>query len=162
MLLHWNKEKVIHLVISIGICQLTGLIGSFFTRQSLSSWYALLAKPPFTPPSSAFAPVWIVLFTLMGISIFIIWECRNYKERISAIFPFTLQLSFNTLWSIVFFGMRSISGGLLVLIPLWFSIFATIKIFHRISRLAAYLMVPYLLWVSFAAVLNFYIWKLNR
>ena len=155
-------KNIIKLIISIIICQLAGIIGSFFTSPSIPTWYASLNKPEFNPPNWIFAPVWITLFLLMGISLYIIWSSKtkiSYKK--TAFIFFGVQLLLNTLWSIIFFGFQSPFYAFIEIILLWFSILITIIVFYRISRPAAYLLVPYILWVSFAAVLNFFIFILN-
>ncbi len=150
------------LVLSIIICQLAGFIGSLFTTPAIPMWYAILNKPSFTPPNSIFAPVWTTLFFLMGISLFLIWRMQEPKRyiRIAIIF-FFIQLALNILWSFLFFGLKSPFAGLIEIIILWIAIFLTIVSFYGISKAAALLLVPYILWVSFAIVLNFYLWRLN-
>lgn len=152
------------LVLSIMICQAAGYAGYHFTNISLSTWYPILAKPWFTPPGWLIGLVWFILFTLMGISLFFIWHrdmgLRNHTVR-NAVILFGVQLLFNVLWSAAFFGLRSPIAGLAVIIALWILILATIIKFWPISRDAALLLVPYLLWVSFAAFLNYDIWRLN-
>lgn len=144
------------LAISIGLCLLAGAIGSIFTFQSIPIWYSGLNKPSFTPPSWIFAPAWTALYLLMGISLYLVWQ---KTQKISK--TFLLQLGLNVLWSIAFFGLRSPLYGLAVIIPLWFAIAVTIIEFNKTSRKAALLLLPYLAWVSFAAALNFFVWKLN-
>lgn len=146
---------MLKLVISILICQCAGIIGSLFTTRSIPTWYAFINKPAFTPPNWVFAPVWISLFTLMGIAAFLLWRkglsTLGVKRALSIFF---LQLTLNSLWSIVFFGGRSILGGLVVIVLLWLAILWTIKSFFTISKPAAVLLIPYIVWVSFALVLN--------
>jgi len=150
------------LIIGIAICLLAGFIGSLFTRPAIPGWYATLNKPSFTPPSSVFGPVWTCLYLLMGIALFLVWRAeKNTPWRKGAVAVFALQLALNTLWSILFFGLRSPLAGLADIICLWAAIMVTILLFSRISKLAAVLLVPYLLWVGFAAVLNASIHLLN-
>ena len=127
--------KALKLLLSISICQLAGIIGGFFTAQSIPSWYAFIKKPFFNPPNWIFGPVWITLFTLMGVSAFLVWQrgLNNEKVRI-ALFIFLLQLALNCLWSIVFFGFRSIGGALIVMALLWLSILWAIIRFSAISK----------------------------
>jgi tryptophan-rich sensory protein len=154
--------NIIKFIISIVICQLAGFIGSFVTRSSVNVWFRTLEKPNFYPPPQIFAPVWIALYLIMGIAFFLIWKKSTENSDVKyAMIVFIVQLVFNTLWSLVFFGLHSISGGMIVIIILWFLILTTIFSFYKISHQAAYLLIPYILWVSFAAVLNFAIWKLN-
>lgn len=155
-------KDVLTLVISVLICQCAGLIGSFFTRPSIPAWYTTLDKPAFTPPSWLFSPVWITLFLLMGISLFLIWR-RGFteKEVRVALGFFGLQLLFNIIWSVLFFGLRSPLAGFIDIGVLWIAIVLTIFYFFTISKIAAILLLPYIVWVSFASVLNFFIWRLN-
>lgn len=149
------------LIFSILICQLAGIIGSLFTRESIG-WYYTLSKPVFRPPNWMFGPVWIVLYLIMGISLYLVWK-RGFgtpEAKYPMLFFFT-QLIFNTLWPIIFFGARSIGGGLIIIFILWILIFLTILSFQRVNKTAAYLLIPYIIWVSYASVLNFSIWRLN-
>jgi len=156
-------KNIFRLTISILICQLAGIIGSIFTASSITGWYASLNKPSFNPPNWIFSPVWITLFLLMGISLYIVWSSKtkiNYKK--TAFIFFGLQLLLNSLWSIIFFGFQAPFYAFIEIILLWIFILFTIIVFYRISRLASYLLMPYILWVSFAAVLNFFIFILNH
>jgi translocator protein len=146
---------MLKLVISILICQCAGIIGSLFTTRSIPTWYAFINKPAFNPPNWIFAPVWVSLFTLMGIAAFLVWSKGTHTLGVKrALSIFLLQLGLNSLWSIVFFGSRSIVGGLAVIVVLWLAIFWTIKEFLAISKPAAVLLIPYIVWVSFALILN--------
>ena len=152
----------------IAISELAGIIGSIFTASSVASWYAGIIKPALNPPSWVFGPVWTILYALMGIAAFIIWKKLDSNPEIEirkkvkiALIIFFFQLLLNTSWSIIFFGLQSIGGALIMILFLWFAILATIITFHKISRPAAWLLVPYILWVSFAIYLNYSIWILN-
>ena len=149
------------LIFSIILCQLAGFIGSFFTRDSIG-WYITLTKPSFRPPNWLFGPVWIALYLLMGIALYLIWK-RGFQSSESRypVIIFLVQLILNASWSIVFFGARSIGGGLIVIAVLWILIFLTILSFRKVNKTASYLLIPYLIWVSFASILNFSIWRLN-
>ncbi|MGM5488579.1 MAG: TspO/MBR family protein [Nanobdellota archaeon] len=147
------------LIASLIICQLAGIIGSVFTVSSVSTWYVTLAKPVFNPPGWVFGPVWTVLYLLMGISLYLVWNNKNRTTK--ALVIFAVQLVLNSLWSILFFGLQSPLIAFIEIIVLWVAIVASIVQFYRISRPAAYLLIPYLLWVSFAAVLNLSIVLLN-
>jgi benzodiazapine receptor len=154
---------IIKLLISIAVCQLAGFIGSLFTTPAIPNWYASLNKPSFTPPNWLFSPVWISLYFLMGISLFIVWHVGFKEQNVKiAIAIFAIQLILNSLWSVVFFGSKSPLGGFIVIIFLWIAILATIISFFKISKAAGILLTPYILWVSFAAVLNFFLFWLNR
>lgn len=151
------------LVVSIVACLAAGAIGSIFTRNAIPTWYATLEKPPFTPPSWLFAPVWTLLYILMGIAAFLVWRkgLENRQVRI-ALIVFLIQLILNALWSVVFFALESPLSGLIVISILWVAILVTVIKFFKISRVASVLMWPYLLWVTFADILNASIWLLNR
>jgi translocator protein len=143
------------LIVSIIICQCAGLIGSIFTRRSISEWYAFINKPAFNPPNWVFAPVWTCLFTLMGIAAFLVWRKGIQAPGVkNALYIFLLQLTLNSLWSIIFFGCRSIGGGLVVIVCLFLVILWTIKVFLNISKPAGLLLIPYVAWVGFAFILN--------
>ncbi len=150
------------LIISVLVCLGAGFVGSLFTTPRIDTWYANLQKPSFNPPNWLFGPVWTLLFILMGIALFLVWNKGNNPGVRAAIFMFAIQLLFNMLWSIVFFGMRSPLGGIFVIIILWILIAITIILFYRNSFAASVLLLPYLLWVSFATILNFAIYLLNR
>jgi benzodiazapine receptor len=157
-----KTKDVVALVISILICQCAGFIGSLFTRPSIPTWYATLAKPPFTPPNWIFSPVWIALFLLMGISLFLIWRRGLAERKVRvALGCFGAQLIFNIVWSALFFGLRSPLAGFIDIAVLWGAIALTIFYFLKISKMAGVLLLPYIVWISFAAVLNFFIWRLN-
>jgi benzodiazapine receptor len=151
------------LVVSIIACLAAGAIGSVFTRQAIPTWYATLEKPAFNPPNWVFMPVWTLLYIMMGVAAFLVWRkgLENKQVRI-ALVVFLVQLVLNALWSVAFFGLESPLYGLVVIVALWVAILVTVLKFYRISRVASVLMWPYLLWVTFAAVLNSSIWLLNR
>jgi tryptophan-rich sensory protein len=155
--------NILGLVISVAVCQMAGVIGSVFTSRTVTTWYVTLIKPSFTPPSWVFAPVWITLFLLMGVAAFLVWSKGWSDQRVKiALGLFILQLILNALWSVMFFGLKSPLAGLIDIVILWCAILLTIISFYRISTTAAALLAPYFLWVSFAGILNFSIWSLNR
>ena len=144
-------------------CECAGAIGAFFTASAIPGWYATLARPHFAPPNWVFGPVWTFLYAMMGIAAFLVWQMGMRDARVrSALRMFALQLALNVLWSIIFFGMRSVSGALVDIALLWLAIVAMIVYVARVSRPAAWLLAPYILWVSFAAYLNASIWVLNK
>lgn len=155
-------KDLLKLIASIIICQLAGFIGSLFTSPAIPTWYETLRKPSFNPPNWLFSPVWITLFLLMGISLFLVWK-KGMKERIVKVglSLFAIQLMLNILWSILFFGLKSPLLAFIEIIILWFAILLTILKFFKISKPAGLLLLPYILWVSFAAFLNFFLWNLN-
>ena len=150
------------LIFSIGISQLAGIIGSVFTTSEIANWYVFLNKPFFNPPNWLFGPVWIILYTLMGISLYLVWV-KGYKEENikRTVNIFLVHLAVNSLWSIVFFGLHDLGLALVIIFTLWLMILYLIKLFWNIEKIAAYLLIPYLLWVSFASILNYSIWMLN-
>ncbi|MDD5433136.1 MAG: tryptophan-rich sensory protein [Candidatus Pacebacteria bacterium] len=159
-------NKFFKFLIAVILCEGAGVIGSFFTTPSIGSWYAALSKPSFNPPNWIFAPVWTLLFFLMGISLYLVWsafpkdaEGEEIKKR-TAVLVFFQQLGLNILWSALFFGLHNPLLAFIEIIALWFGILMTIFYFAKISKAAAWLLVPYILWVSFAAFLNLSIWCL--
>lgn len=139
-----------------------GNIGSLATFSQITTWYAALAKPAFNPPSWVFGPVWTILFAMMGVALYLVWRSGTKKAGVkTALSVFGLQLALNVLWSFVFFGSHQPYWAFIEIILLWLAILATIKLFYPISRLAAWLLVPYLVWVTFASFLNYAIWQLN-
>jgi tryptophan-rich sensory protein len=156
-------KKIFGILVSVVICELAGIIGSVFTTPSIPGWYEGLAKPPFNPPNWIFGPVWTILYAMMGVAAYLVYEkgMRN-KEVKRAMAVFAGQLLLNTLWSIVFFGAHMILAGAGVIVLLWVGILASILLFRPISKPAACLLVPYILWVSFATVLNSSLYILNR
>ncbi len=155
-------DDIIKLIVSISICQIAGIMGSIFTSPSIPGWYDYLQKPLFNPPNWIFAPVWILLFTLMGISLYLILkENLNDNTVKIGIAIFSFQLILNIGWSFLFFSLQNILYALFEIIILWFAILLTISQFWKINKKSSYLLIPYLLWVTFAAILNFTIWRLN-
>ncbi len=156
--------NTIKLFVSCAVPILVGLVGAFFTTDdSINNWYANLNKPAFTPPNWLFGPVWTTLYILMGISAFLVWrKGLNNKAVRKAIIFFIIQLIFNALWSLLFFGLQSPLLGLIDIFLLVFAIILTLISFEEISGWAALLLVPYLAWVAFAAILNLAIYFLNR
>ena len=150
------------LVIAVVVAEFAGIIGSVFTISAIPTWYAMLAKPALNPPSWIFGPVWTMLYILMGIAAFLVWRKGwNSKGVKTALSLFGLQLVLNALWSIIFFGLHNPAWALVDIIAMWIVIVATIAVFARISRSAAWLLAPYIAWVSFALYLNYAIWRLN-
>jgi len=153
----------IKLFFAIIICEGVGLIGSIFTFNSVNTWYTTLNKPFFNPPPWIFGPVWTTLYFLMGVAAFLVWKKGLKNKKIKrALTYFSIQLFLNFLWSALFFGLHNPLLGLLDIVLLFISIILTIIIFYKISKAASYLLIPYLLWVSFATLLNFSIVLLNH
>jgi tryptophan-rich sensory protein len=155
-------DRILLLVLSIGICFTAAGIGSFFTGLSVDTWYPGLAKPPLAPPGWFIGAVWTVLYLLMGIALFLVLQAdRSLPAVRRGISLFAVQLVVNVLWSLLFFGLRSPLLALIGVAFLWVALAATIRQFTGISRPAVYLLLPYIVWVSFAAVLNAWIVLLN-
>ena len=155
-------NDIVRLVLCIVACQGAGLLGSIFTNMSVNSWYPALVKPWFTPPDGVIPAVWTLLFTLMGVSLFLAWRAGlTLPQFRGAAYAFVAQFAVNILWSAAFFGLRSPLAGLVVIGLLWILILLNIYRFYPLSKEAALLLVPYLAWVSFAALLNYSILVLN-
>lgn len=173
------------LLLSIIVCEFAGVIGAFFTTPAIGSWYKNLNKPSFNPPSWIFGPVWTILFVLMGVSLYLVW-IKNWKiknkiisdgkkswntlsdkflsgkwQKANIILIFAVQLVLNILWSFIFFAAHSPVWAFFELLMLWFAILFTIINFYRVCQTAAILLIPYILWVSFAGILNYFLWILN-
>ena len=156
-------KKLGKLVCSVSLCLMTGFVGSFSTMNSVKTWYADLSRPSFTPPDWTFGVVWPILYVLMGISVFMIWNQGLDKRNVKvALRIFVLQLVLNGLWAPIFFGFHMIALALIEIVLLWLAILMTILVFWRISKTATFFLFPYILWVSFAAILNTALWYLNR
>jgi benzodiazapine receptor len=150
------------LAAAILLCVIAGSSGSLFTITGPGSWYASLQKPFFTPPNWVFAPMWITLFVLMGIELYLVWESGiEHHDVQAALGVFCVQFLLNILWSFLFFGLRSPLLGLVDILLLWMMIAATIGAFYRVKKTAAYLLIPYIAWVSLATALNGAVYLMN-
>jgi len=148
------------LIVCILICLGAAAIGSAATIPQIDAWYTTINKPSWNPPNYVFGPVWTVLYVMMGVSLWLVWISSDAK-RWRAIALFAIQLSLNVAWSWIFFAMHSPGWAFLDIVLLWTAIAATICLFWPISKISSALLVPYFLWVSFAALLNFAIWQMN-
>lgn len=169
-----NLEATLRLIIAIAISELAGIIGSFFTVSAVDTWYAGIVKPAWNPPSWVFGPAWTLLYALMGIAVGLVWirgdargnggiaTDRGRAIMRGAFAMFSVQLVLNVAWSWLFFGLHELGWAFIELLSLWAAIVATIVVFSRISKVAAWLLVPYVLWVSFAGYLNYSLWALNK
>jgi benzodiazapine receptor len=156
-------SSIFKIIVSIVVCFAAAGIGSLFTFRAIPNWYARLKKPRYTPPNWAFGPVWTVLYILMGVSVFLVWQKGLVTNGVLLAFIlFWVQLVFNVLWSIIFFGMKSKGGGVITIIVLWLLILATMVTSFRISGWAGTLLTPYIVWVTIASYLNIGVWCLNR
>ena len=153
---------MLSLIVFIGVCFLSAAVGSFSTGNSIQTWYRTIKKPAWNPPNYIFAPVWSVLYLMMAIAAWLVYERLNHVFINLPMLLFTIQLILNTMWSIIFFGLRSPQWAFVEVIFLWFFVGLTMVVFWTIHWIAGTLFLPYFLWVSFAAFLNFTIWRLNR
>lgn len=156
------RRKVTKIVIAVIVCLLIGFLSSFATQSSVNDWYITLNKPSFNPPNWLFAPVWTILYIMMGVAAGIVWGKGFHHVWVkTALYHFGFQLLLNASWSIIFFGLKNPLAALFVILILLVLIVLTIRWFNVVSKKAAILMVPYLFWVIFATALNFKIWELN-
>jgi benzodiazapine receptor len=155
--------QLIPFSISLVITLAIGFVASIFTRPEIAGWYAGLQKPSFNPPAWLFAPVWTGLYILIAIAAYLVWKRRNpLNVYYTAAGIYFIQLLLNFSWSIVFFGIHQIFDALIVIALLWLSIICNMIWFNKFSKTAAWILLPYLLWVSFAGLLNLNIYLLNR
>ncbi len=150
------------LIIAIAVSELAGIIGSIFTVSAIPNWYTTLAKPALNPPSWIFGPVWITLYALMGTATFLVWTKGLERDDVrKALRVFGFQLVLNAAWSIVFFGLKSPGWAFANIVLMWIAIIWTMILFYKVSKPAMWLLVPYILWVTFASYLNYSIWMIN-
>jgi len=152
----------IALIVSFVACMSAAAVGGLLTSRAIKEWYGGLRKPSWNPPDWAFGPIWTILYILMAISAWLVWEEGDTQWRLIPLSIFSIQLALNVVWSGVFFYKRMILGGLVEVLALWAAILATIIAFWSASTIAAILLIPYLIWVSIASYLNYTIWRLNR
>jgi len=155
-------NNTLKLIISIAIPVAIGATSGYFTVTGLGSWYQTISKPSWNPPNGIFGPVWTTLYVLMGVALFLVWRSTSNVSKTAAITLFSIQLILNFFWSLIFFNQHQLLGALIEMIALWFFILFTIFAFAKFSKAAAWLLVPYISWVSFAMVLNYTIWQLNK
>jgi translocator protein len=158
-----DLNSIVRLSISLLASFAAGGIGSLFTFKAIPTWYAGLKKPRYTPPRWVFGPVWTTLYVLMGTSVFLVWQSGlAVNGALTAFTLFWIQLAFNVIWSVVFFGMKSKGGGVITIIVLWLLILLTTITSFRVSTLAGWLLIPYIAWVTIASYLNIGVWLLNK
>lgn len=157
-------NKITRILAVVVTCLVIGYFSGMVTRSAITSWYPTLIKPSFNPPNWIFAPVWSTLFVMMGVAAGLVWDRIEAEREVvkKALICFAIQLALNALWSYLFFGLHNPMLAGLEIIILWLMIFETYIQFAKINKIAGYLFIPYLAWVSFAAVLNGSIWWLNR
>ncbi len=154
--------KFLKLVISIAIPLVIGFLGSIFTSSSVDSWYKTINKPVFTPPGWLFGPAWTILFILIGLSFYFVW-INNFGDKLwLCIGVFVVQLILNLLWSFLFFTLKAPLLAFVEIVVLWVAILVNILVFFKVTKVAGYLLIPYILWVTFASALNLVVYLLNR
>ena len=157
-----DKTSLLSLVPFELACFLVAAIGAIATARSVQNWYRELQKPSWNPPDRIFGKVWTALYFMMGLAAWLVWRTAEWEAIRVPMILFALQLTLNLAWSILFFGLRSPGAALVDIVLLWVSILFTVAYFFAVSAMAGWLLIPYLLWVTFAGTLNFTIWKLNR
>ena len=157
-----NKSQIVKLIFSLLLPLGLGSIAGLFTAEAVSEWYATLNRPSFNPPNWVFGPVWTTLYILLGFSFFLIWKQEASRQRNQAIIIFLVQMALNFGWSFIFFYFNMISLALVEIVLLWISIVIMLFLFYKIKPAAAYMNIPYLIWVSFASILNTSYYLLNR
>ncbi len=156
-------QKILKIALLVVLCVTIGYLSGMVTRDSITTWYPTLVKPVFNPPNWIFAPVWTLLYIMMGISAGLVWTSDADKEQVKkALGFFAIQFGLNALWSYLFFGLHNPLLALVEIVLLWLMIFETYNQFRKIDKLAGFLLLPYLAWVSFATILNASIWWLNK
>ncbi len=157
-------QKYVRIAVVVITCMLVGYLSGIVTRESVTTWYPTLEKPFFNPPNWVFAPVWSLLYVMMGVAGGMVWSQLETNEKAvkKGFMYFLIQLALNALWSYIFFGLHNLFLALVEIVLLWLMIYETWFIFRGINKKAGWLMVPYLVWVSFATVLNAAVWWLNR
>ena len=156
------RKGILAAAISIGLALAVAAIGGLATSSSVGSWYVTLNKPSFNPPSAVFGPVWTALYILMALAAWRVWRSPAAEDKLRpALILYGVQLALNLAWSLIFFGLRRPDLAMIEIAVLLAAIVATTAAFARIDRPAAWMMAPYIAWVSFASVLNFAIWRLN-
>ena len=156
-----RSRNILSLAVALLACYGAAALGGLSTRGAVQDWYPTLAKPSWNPPAWVFGPVWTVLYGMMAVSVWLIWTARPRLSRAVPIALFAVQLGFNAAWSPLFFGLRRPGFAFADIVLLWLALAATVYVFLRRRLAAGLLLVPYLLWVSFAAALNLAIWRLN-
>lgn len=159
MIMNNTTKLIVSIVLTVGI----GSLGGIFTAVEIQGWFLHLNKPSWNPPNWLFAPVWTCLYVMMGISFYLIWKAKvDADTKTWAIIIFIAQFALNFLWSFIFFKQHQVGWAFIEIVVMWLAILCSIIAFSRINKTAAWLLVPYISWVSFAAMLNYAIWMLNR
>lgn len=154
-------NKILKLILCIALTLLIGVLGGLATAAGVNDWYLTLNKPAFNPPNYLFGPVWTLLYILMGIGFYLVLQSGKSRERTLAVWLFCVQLFLNLLWSFIFFKLEMTGAAFIEILVLLTTIVIMIATFFKVNRTAAYLQIPYVLWVSFASILTGFIWVLN-
>lgn len=157
-------NKYLRILVFVATCLSVGFLSGMATRSSVTTWFPNINKPFFNPPSWVFGPVWSLLYTMMGVAAGLVWNRIDFEREAvkRALLFFGIQLALNALWSVLFFGFKNPFLAFIEIILLWLLIYETLVQFRKVDKIAGYLLIPYLLWVSFATILNASIWWLNR
>lgn len=156
-----RRTRVLAFVAFAVTVAIVAAVGGAVTAPAIPDWYASLAKPSFNPPNGIFGPVWSLLYIAMTVAAWRVWKIGGFRHASAAMIPFFAQLALNLAWSLIFFGAHQIGAAAIEVAMLWLAVAVTLVQFWRRDRIAGLLMAPYLAWVSFAAALNFAIWRLN-
>jgi benzodiazapine receptor len=156
-----TARSIVALAVFLALSFAASAIGGLFTYPAIPGWYQGLEKPSWTPPDAVFGPVWTVLYIFMAVAAWLVWKRGGWTAQRGPLTLWGVQLVLNSLWSILFFGMRNPALGLMEIVILWLAILATLFAFWKVSRLAGGLLIPYLAWVSYASALNYSIFRLN-
>lgn len=157
-------NKITRILVVVVTCLVIGYFSGMVTRSAIITWYPTLVKPSFNPPNWIFAPVWSMLYVMMGVAAGLVWNKMEFDKDLvkKALVVFAVQLALNALWSYLFFGLKNPMLAGIEIVLLWLMIFETYNQFSKINKIAGFLLIPYLLWVSFAMILNISIWWLNK
>lgn len=154
-------KKILTYIGGVFLVEIIGITGTIFTSPSITTWYTTINKPSFNPPNWIFGPVWTLLFALIGISLAIVWMKKDSLYRKPALIMFAIQLGLNVMWSYLFFDLHNPQLAFIEIVALWIAILFNIYYAYKVNKTAGLLLIPYILWVSFASILNFVIWQLN-
>jgi translocator protein len=156
-------KNILKLIVAIAVPLSIGALGSYFTIPEINDWYQTINKPAWNPPNWIFGPVWTSLYLLMGISLYLVWKSNTTDgTKTLAVSFFIIQLGLNFFWTIIFFNLHQTGWAVVEIMLLWVFILFTIFSFSSIHKAAPWLLVPYICWVSFAMILNYSIWQLNK
>lgn len=157
-----EARSILKLATFILTCEMAGVLGEVFAAAAIPTWYAVITKPWFTPPSWLLIPVWIILYAVMGIAGYLIWENKAHKKLMPFVkSAFCWQLSLNMCWPLFFFGLGALGKAFADIVALWIALVVSIVLFYRISKRAALILIPSLVWVTIMLAMNFYVWRVG-